>query len=758
MAEGTGSGENSPAPRPLLACYTCKRRKIKCDHGRPACSLCVKTEQVCEYPLTSAKPGPKIGAPQKRKQRRLLDGSAKPTDHTQSPPEYPLKKPPLSSIGSVVPQQDQTVQPLAQIYASGTSSTTGVPEINRSPLKNVTVSSFERAISDERVLSQIMHPSHDPVEEHEKDSLDSSSTERMDSADPGTVVTGMLIEACRTFRMNLGKVQLMIDRYFENMTSFSLFRRPAFDTKLQGIKTQRHAEALLAAMFSFSARFCSDAELRRTGDETMPATEYFHKLAKIMLDSCLDSFVEDTPPLCLLQALILLTFQQLIDGVRGRAWRSLGTCVRIAHEHSLHLIDLERSKKSGVDLDVSQWILDEERRRAWWVIWEFDVFASTVRKLPTAIDWAQNNTWLPVDDEAWYAGIYRPSCVLAIDPAIRWKQLESSGNQSAKAWFIVVNSLMRSAQLVSYPQFFSHSSRIMLDLESQRPSAEGITLLPELTDTAQMDLDILANSLCCVIIALPPGLAFRGEALNFAYYQTAPVLPNSYQQAFDTYSLHIMIQLTRFMIYHNHVSRLSCNNTSVSTPGSSQSLGTSPTINSAPPKTISPSARAAWNHYLTAASEIVSLLRSSPPSHVQHVNPFLGSTIWLTAATQVVYRFFDPPAHQRRAIDSNLDLLRLTFNRYVAFWNISKALQENLEGVERKLERLRRHEQKVQTEQKKDEQVPLGIDGMMYGTGTTNWTPGMAWNLNSSIFELPDPAGNAMDYLGFDMDELFSYN
>ncbi len=75
-----------------------------------------------------------------------------------------------------------------------------------------------------------------------------------------------------------------------------------------------------------------------------------------------------------------------------------------------------------------------------------DVFASTIRRSPTAIDWAMNQTCLPVRDEEWFQNKYHPSCFLEQSPMERWRKLKASGNESPAAWIMVMNSLMRNAQ------------------------------------------------------------------------------------------------------------------------------------------------------------------------------------------------------------------------------------------------------------------------------------------------------------------------
>jgi hypothetical protein len=46
--------------------------------------------------------------------------------------------------------------------------------------------------------------------------------------------------------------------------------------------------------------------------------------------------------------MILLAHGQLTQGVRGKAWRPLGTCVRLAYELNLNLVDSGRGCKGMV--------------------------------------------------------------------------------------------------------------------------------------------------------------------------------------------------------------------------------------------------------------------------------------------------------------------------------------------------------------------------------------------------------------------------
>jgi len=156
------------------------------------------------------------------------------------------------------------------------------------------------------------------------------------------------------------------------MTAFSLFHQPSFEDKVGAVDDAFHLTALLAAMFSISARF-RPISPRHTPDD-------FHGLAVQYTEAALHRTPDSPPPVVLLQAITLTTFVHLTRGAKGAAWRALGLLVRMAYELDLHLVDAD----DGHEFDADVWTEKEERRRLCWAIWELDVFASTVRRLPTA--------------------------------------------------------------------------------------------------------------------------------------------------------------------------------------------------------------------------------------------------------------------------------------------------------------------------------------------------------------------------------------
>ncbi len=568
--------------------------------------------------------------------------------------------------------------------------------------------------------------------------------------------------------------------YFDTNTTLLLFHRPSIEHKLSHIASKTHLQALLAAMFSFSMyQMNREGQAGRGLPSRPPAsTHYYFNLACKLIAQGLEECADDSPPLCLLQALIITTFQQLIDGVRGRAWRSLGQCVRIAYELQLHLVDLDDDGDGSQDIQShSEWIVKEERRRAWWQIWEFDVFASTIRRLPVAQDWTLNKTKLPMPEEKWFNDEDSQSCFLVLDPAQRWKELEKSGNRSAKAWFVLFNSYMRDAHLLSSfpgssaPNGGRSATPVSNDTAAQRSEAMTRNIR-----------DLLSNCLQCALMAMPSELSYQGEYL--AFKATAnQFAPASRFNECSKYSSHIMVQLTRFMLHHQDVFRSTSLDANSVRDAMLDDRRTSQ--QDRPEQTIpGTSDRQAWEHYVDAADNIVNLVRSTAQDHVRYVNPFLANTIWLAAAAQVVARLFGPPSIDRRLAGSNFDVLRGTLNLYVYFWGVCGELKTKLDNLESRLDKVRRASEAETanlgqtTRSSFLPQSPMGgFEGRLtpnIGLHNGSSTPAAMNLVNGMQVDSSDPllgfsgaqsnipdfsfsGDDFFDNLGLELDELFTY-
>lgn len=466
--------------------------------------------------------------------------------------------------------------------------------------------------------------------------------------------------------------------YFSNMTSFTLFKPNSIEAKFAFMKSPIEAEALVATIFAFSARFHpSDKQPGRVVD--CPTPSYFANIASKQLQSALDLYEDTIPPFHLLQAAVLDAFYHISKSVRSRSWRYLGQAIRLGYDLKLHLLDIHSDRDADGEKeqrDLERWSLLEERRRAWWALWEMDVFASTIRRLPLAIDWTQNFTFLPVPDKCWFEGIYQESCFLAPDPCQRWKNMAQVINTSPRAWFIVINSLMHDAQLLVY-----------------NPLPVGDTSFESKKDS----LAIIANALYCTTSSLPPELIYEWQALDF-HTKASPRDINCRQFHCDVYSIHLMTQLVRFMIDHHIV----CAQVAAAARAHANDEAR-------------PSDSPSWSNYMKAAENIVTIVRNSSHDHIKYVNPFLTNTLWFAAASQIACKVVGPSSRAETLAASNYDLLALTIQRYISFWCSTDILKPRLERIETALKNLMTKEGQDATTENAFDREDSGVAGVNHG-------------------------------------------
>ncbi|ETN37509.1 uncharacterized protein HMPREF1541_07131 [Cyphellophora europaea CBS 101466] len=458
--------------------------------------------------------------------------------------------------------------------------------------------------------------------------------------------------------------------------------------------------ALLAAISAFALKGLDHEEVSNTiggnfsSGVLEPPSIYFRRLSIKYMEEAISELDDEPLSLHVLQAMILNTYCLLVQGVKGRAWRYLGTCIRAAYELNLHLIDADKhSQNDEPCLDASQWCIDEEWRRAWWAIWEMDVYASVVRRCPTGIDWSQNITFLPAEDEDWYRGRPTTSCVLEVNVNSRWMKLVATKSTSAKAWFLLMNSLMKDAQRISSPigidrdQIADHTK--LRDSNAVRHRHHENQRLPQNQehDAAARRLSTILNALYCAVSALPKNLKYRGGHLGFGGFDTqdSTFVPRRLADC-TTYSIYLMTQLTKLMIQKYHVFRAI---------GTKWTLGhdqealagvryDSVTTTGGLP-TPAPEQRQ-FQHlseYFEAADNVVSILRSCSDDQYKHVNPFLASTTWLAGAVQLLHRSYladDDP--DRDLITSNFELISQNYRQTLEFWNMSRIPLSNWKALD----------------------------------------------------------------------------
>lgn len=479
------------------------------------------------------------------------------------------------------------------------------------------------------------------------------------------------------------------------MVAISLFHEPSFSEKLSRMTSLAEICALLAAIVAFAARFMplemdsvAESEMQPMKEARLDDPDHFLDVSLKYIDEVLESCGDEAPPICIVQALIIATHCRLTRGVHGKAWRTLGMCVRLAYELDLHLIDAQGASESP-HRDPLKWRLAEEKRRAWWAIWEMDVFASTIRRTPTGIDWRHMETLLPVDDADWFRDNPAQSSILERDPVQRWRSLQDSGNRSPIAWYLVINSLMKDAQLISSLRGTPYRS----DRSSpQRSGRKGVgSSHPRSVNKARQKLEILANAVQCYVMALPEELQYRGQYLSFDA-TSIPGRPGSLRNLHcGIYNICLMLQLARLMIYrydlfghHSHESPQPV--------GGADQFPLSDSGGEAPPN-FDDHDNLSVRQYFGAADNILTIVSRCSENHIRHINPFMSSTIWMGTAVQLVRKFYGPGTASPGLIQSRFYVLHMTYTRCAEFWGSKTAMGQNLEMLEGQLEAHCKHEQ-----------------------------------------------------------------
>lgn len=236
-------------------------------------------------------------------------------------------------------------------------------------------------------------------------------------------------------------------------------------------------------MFALSARF-SNWDHFWTLEPKERGAQFFRK-AKALLAEHDD---QDEPTLRMLQARILLAYYQLTSGPSFQGWQATGICCRMAYSLSLHQIDRKGTKANSPQVvSDSEWVALEEKRRAWWAVYEMDNFSSISACKPFNIDTTRMEVLLPISDAAWTSKQRLKSAPLSPNgPSEIWRSLQGCENQDAYAWYLVCNGLLRTAQ-----QMFD------------RP------------ECAVEDLKILQSALHCFALGLPNKFSLSGSNMMF---------------------------------------------------------------------------------------------------------------------------------------------------------------------------------------------------------------------------------------------------
>jgi hypothetical protein len=177
----------------------------------------------------------------------------------------------------------------------------------------------------------------------------------------------------------------------------------------------------------------------------------------------------------------------------------------------------------------------EELRRAWWLVWELDTFASIMFRKPFAIDRKRIAVKLPISDEARFSEVDVESAEIIATSRHTWRSLQAKANQDARAWFLLASHYM--------PSIYDGLQREELTME---------------------DKLMLENEVACFKMALPPALRLYTEPMDFS--------DGTFAKCNWVIAMHIMLMMSSFMISGVSVNSANGNSPANGGPGSTLPL------------------------------------------------------------------------------------------------------------------------------------------------------------------------------------------
>lgn len=210
-----------------------------------------------------------------------------------------------------------------------------------------------------------------------------------------------------------------------------------------------HLEAedaiILYGMLALSARFSSNAMFKDV--DPSKRGELFAAEALAIYEVYIGSGRAEDPSFKFLQGCILLAFYYQTSKPTFRSRMMVTVCCRLAYDLELNRIDELAIEQGSLlpsrEMNSQEWTEKEDRRRAWWLIWELDIFASTIHERPSTIDVRSMQVYLPAPDNLWLSETFTPSIPLHVDPLEACLILNHQGITDERVWFLLCTYLMK---------------------------------------------------------------------------------------------------------------------------------------------------------------------------------------------------------------------------------------------------------------------------------------------------------------------------
>ncbi|KAJ4358103.1 uncharacterized protein N0V89_002682 [Didymosphaeria variabile] len=392
--------------RPLsVSCEICKQRKVKCDRGQPSCGWCVKNHSGCIY-LPRKKPGLRAGYGRELESRldkleSLLHqqqnqinqlSSNQATPAVTSPQAGPVFRSP-----TILQQTTHVPRPETALFIQkpGSFSTA-----TATPLQP----SFPGGISDARQAPSVGSSGYHNSPEDAASNM--SGMQQRDAfafnndrfAPPS--MAGALARGDQDFPP-YDLLYGLVDLFFKHIYPWCpILHRQATLNSLFGDTSLEEADRiLLHAMVATTLRFSTDPRL------TAEKREHYHQNSKekVLLYGIQNSSVKS------LQALVILSVDVVGCSNGPPGWNLLALITRsivnlgLSVENSSPKIAPQYASiytlRAIVLPEPTDWIMEESRRRLFWMIYVLDRYATVATAFEFALDEKEIDRQLPCRDE-----------------------------------------------------------------------------------------------------------------------------------------------------------------------------------------------------------------------------------------------------------------------------------------------------------------------------------------------------------------------
>lgn len=439
------------------ACEQCNRKKTKCDMQRPVCGLCQRTGIACNVPT-------KRRAPSVRKPRSNALNLVQ-SDRVNKGLERLLQLLDANHEGGEQPQDRQNRRSTSLL--SDSTSDSSCRQLDAAQPKASEQSTQQRTYKQSthgnspslefphQNVNNSPIPQNGQIAHESPVSMSGFSPELHLSSQPSRSKRAKRLHSPVSTAVSYDMAMHLIDLFFDKIQPWlPLLHKPSFRNRyadclqrsescLEGLPIDEIL--LLYGIFTLSARhsplveFAGVSPLERGARFFAPATDCYNQARDL-----------SQPSMPYLQGCILLSFWDYTSDPSLQGWIRVGVCVRLAYELGLSDVDEEEEAAFNItELNSSNGLTSiqkEEKRRAWWLVWDLDTFGSMVCSRPYATDSQRMRVKLPISDDAWFSGASMSSSEMITEPGQSWKSLQGSENQDVRAWFLVGNLIMARAQ------------------------------------------------------------------------------------------------------------------------------------------------------------------------------------------------------------------------------------------------------------------------------------------------------------------------